>query len=44
MYYQNLELEIPIVEKVGVRGVVFTDAGNTWNTERLYCSQRGGKT
>jgi outer membrane protein insertion porin family len=22
---------------VGIRGVLFTDAGNAWNTERLYC-------
>ena len=43
MYFQNLEIEIPIVEKVGVRGVVFTDAGNTWNTERLYCSAARGQ-
>ncbi len=43
MYYQNLELEIPIVEKVGVRGVVFTDAGNAWNTEKLYCSAARGQ-
>lgn len=38
MYYQNLELEFPIVEKVGVRGVFFTDAGNAWNLEQLYCN------
>jgi outer membrane protein insertion porin family len=37
MYFQNLELEIPIVESVGVRGVVFTDAGNAWNLEQNYC-------
>jgi outer membrane protein insertion porin family len=36
-YYQNLELEFPIVDAVGIRGVLFTDAGNAWNTERLYC-------
>jgi outer membrane protein insertion porin family len=36
-YYQNLELEFPIVDAVGIRGVFFTDAGNAWNTERLYC-------
>ena len=41
-YYQNLELEIPIIEKVGVRGVIFTDAGNAWNTERLYCNAARG--
>lgn len=44
MYYQNLELEIPIIEKVGVRGVVFTDAGNAWNTESLYCNAARGQS
>jgi outer membrane protein insertion porin family len=44
MYYQNLELEIPIIEKVGVRGVIFTDAGNAWNTESLYCNAARGQT
>jgi outer membrane protein insertion porin family len=38
MYYQNLELEFPIIDKVGIRGVVFTDLGNAWNLEDLYCS------
>jgi outer membrane protein insertion porin family len=42
MYYQNLELEFPIVDKVGIRGVVFTDAGNAWNLEQLYCAAAGG--
>jgi outer membrane protein insertion porin family len=37
MYYQNLEFEFPIVDKVGIRGVVFTDLGNAWNLEPLYC-------
>ncbi|MBI5536371.1 MAG: outer membrane protein assembly factor BamA [Deltaproteobacteria bacterium] len=44
MFYQNLELEIPIIEKVGVRGVIFTDAGNAWNTESLYCNAARGQT
>ena len=42
MYYQNLELEFPIVDKVGIRGVLFTDAGNAWNLEDLYCKAAGG--
>ncbi len=42
-YYQNVEIEIPILEKVGVRGVVFTDAGNAWNTESLYCNAARGQ-
>jgi outer membrane protein insertion porin family len=35
--YENLELEFPIVDKVGIRGVVFLDAGNAWNTEQQFC-------
>jgi outer membrane protein insertion porin family len=40
-YFQNLELEIPIVEAVGLRGVIFTDAGNAWNLEQNYCKAGG---
>jgi len=36
-YYQNLEIEFPIVESVGLKGVLFTDAGNAWNLEQNYC-------
>ena len=36
-YYQNVELEFSIFDAVGIKGVVFTDAGNAWNTERNYC-------
>jgi outer membrane protein insertion porin family len=43
MYFQNLELEFPIIEKVGIRGVLFTDAGNAWNLEGNYC-ETGGKS
>ena len=35
-FYQ-LELEFPIVESVGIRGVVFTDGGNAWNLESRLC-------
>ncbi len=35
--YENLELEFPIIDKVGIRGVVFLDAGNAWNTEQQFC-------
>jgi len=35
--YENLELEFPIIDKVGIRGVVFLDAGNAWNTENQFC-------
>jgi outer membrane protein insertion porin family len=37
MFYDNLELEFPILEDVGIRGVLFTDAGNAWNLEGVYC-------
>ena len=37
MYYQNVEIEFPIIEAVQIRGVVFTDLGNAWNLESLYC-------
>jgi outer membrane protein insertion porin family len=40
-YFQNLELEIPIVEAVGLKGVIFTDAGNAWNLEQNYCKASG---
>ncbi|MBW2526417.1 MAG: outer membrane protein assembly factor BamA [Deltaproteobacteria bacterium] len=42
MYFQNLEIEVPIVEAVGLRGVVFTDLGNAWNLEQVYCEAAPG--
>ncbi len=36
--YSNLELEFPIIDKVGIRGVVFYDMGNAWNTEDQFCA------
>ena len=38
MYYQNVEFEFPIIDAVQIRGVVFTDLGNAWNLEQLYCN------
>ncbi|MFO0637643.1 MAG: outer membrane protein assembly factor BamA [Polyangiaceae bacterium] len=35
--YTNVELEFPIIDKVGIRGVTFFDAGNAWNLENQYC-------
>ena len=35
--YSNFEFEFPILDKVGIRGVAFFDAGNSWNTEAQYC-------
>ena len=29
--FYNIELEFPIVEQVGIRGVIFSDGGNAWN-------------
>jgi outer membrane protein insertion porin family len=42
MYYQNLELEFPLFEEVGLKGVIFTDLGNAWNLEGNYCAAAGG--
>ena len=41
-YFQNLEIEFPIVESVGLKGVLFTDAGNSWNLEQNYCRAAQG--
>jgi outer membrane protein insertion porin family len=37
MWYENLELEFTLLEQVGIKGVVFIDAGNAWNLEGVYC-------
>ena len=29
--FYNVELEFPLIEAVGIRGVIFSDGGNTWN-------------
>jgi outer membrane protein insertion porin family len=34
----NAEIEFPIFDKVGIRGVVFTDVGNAFNLEHQYCN------
>ncbi len=31
------EIEIPIFDKMGIRGVIFTDVGNSYNLEQQYC-------
>jgi outer membrane protein insertion porin family len=36
----NAEIEFPIFDKVGIRGVVFTDVGNAFNLEDQYCKIR----
>jgi outer membrane protein insertion porin family len=36
-YYSNVEFEFPIIDKVGIRGVVFYDQGNSWNLEDQFC-------
>lgn len=33
----NAEIEFPLFDKVGIRGVVFTDMGNAFNLEDTYC-------
>jgi outer membrane protein insertion porin family len=40
--YYNLELEFPILERIGLRGVVFSDGGNVWNTEVQYSNAAQG--
>jgi outer membrane protein insertion porin family len=37
----NTEIEFPIIEMVGIKGVVFFDAGNSFNLEQTWC-QAGG--
>lgn len=34
------EIEVPIFEKVGIRGAIFTDVGNAYNLEGQYCQIR----
>src|SRR5262249_47334420 len=36
-FYYNIEIEFPILQEVGIRGVVFTDGGNAWNLFAPYC-------
>ena len=33
----NAEIEFPIFDKVGIRGVIFADMGNAFNLENQYC-------
>ncbi len=35
--YYNAEIEFPIIDSVGIKGVIFQDAGNTWNLEKALC-------
>ncbi len=37
-FFYNIEIEFPIVQEVGIRGVVFTDGGNAWNLSQQICS------
>jgi outer membrane protein insertion porin family len=41
-FFYNLELEFPILNAVGIRGVLFHDAGNVFNTEQSYCRASAG--
>jgi outer membrane protein insertion porin family len=38
----NIELEYPIVDRLGLRGVFFVDAGNAYNLEDTLCAASGG--
>ncbi len=35
-FFFNAELEFPILEKVGIRGVLFYDAGNSWGRDAAF--------
>jgi outer membrane protein insertion porin family len=37
-FFYNVEVEFPIVQEVGIRGVVFTDGGNAWNLSGQFCN------
>ncbi|MCP4675642.1 MAG: outer membrane protein assembly factor BamA [Deltaproteobacteria bacterium] len=39
----NTEIEFPIIEIVGIKGVVFFDAGNSFNLEDTWCQAGGGR-
>ncbi len=39
----NTEIEFPIVEVVGIKGVVFFDAGNSFNFEDSWCQAGSGR-
>ncbi len=39
--YYNIEFEFPILASVGIKGVIFHDAGNVFNTEQQYCQAHG---
>jgi outer membrane protein insertion porin family len=39
----NTEIEFPIIEIVGIKGVVFFDAGNSFNLEESWCQAGGGR-
>jgi outer membrane protein insertion porin family len=34
------EIEVPIFEKMNIRGVIFTDIGNSYNLEKQYCRNK----
>jgi outer membrane protein insertion porin family len=43
-FYYNFEIEFPIIESVGIKGVLFHDAGNTWNLEKSLCGPAPSST
>ncbi|MET0340038.1 MAG: outer membrane protein assembly factor BamA, partial [Polyangiales bacterium] len=40
MLRMNLEVEFPVMNAVGIKGVVFLDGGNVWNLEQKICQAR----
>ena len=39
----NAEIEFPIIEMAGIKGVFFFDAGNSFNLEDSWCQAGGGR-
>src|SRR5262245_18653601 len=35
----SADLDFPLLQRIGIRGSLFFDAGSTWNTEDRYCSR-----
>jgi outer membrane protein insertion porin family len=42
--YYNAEIEFPLIESVGIKGVIFQDGGNAWNLEKSLCGPAPGTT
>lgn len=43
-FYTNMELEFPVIEQAGLRGVIFYDAGNTYGADENFFYLGNGPT